>query len=143
MKKVPLAKVYEALSAISSKRVIMNDTEAIVYSSDNKKQYKVQWLDNKYTSNDNATYWQGYSGYPVIAVLMLQKKISYNEEILSFFKDINWHDLNTKHKRNYEKAIKEFLELYSTEEQNLIVNSILKSYQELEKVDIQIVRKLD
>ena len=71
MKKVPLAKVYEALSAISSKRVIMNDTEAIVYSSDNKKQYKVQWLDNKYTSNDNATYWQGYSGYPVIAVLML------------------------------------------------------------------------
>ena len=108
MKIPPVIKVYEALSVIASKRFKFQNNEAIIYSSDYQKQYQVKWLENKYYANDNGSYWQGYPGYPIIAVLMLQKKLLYTEDILKYFKNINWHDLNLEYKRDYNKVIEVF-----------------------------------
>jgi len=106
----PIEKVHEAFSAVIDERVKLFNDYAIVSSSDYKKEYTVQWRNNDYSSNDNASYWQGYIGYPVIAVLMIQNKISYDTEIASYFKGINWKELNIKHKNNFPKAVLLILE---------------------------------
>ena len=90
MKKLPpVEKIYEAYSAISDKRVVMEENSAKVFSSDKSKEYTVTWNDDIYSSNDNASYWQGYAGYPMIAVLMLQNRISSDSSVTEFFKNIN------------------------------------------------------
>ena len=66
----PIEKIYEAYSAIADNRIALHENYAAVLSSDKSKEYTVGWNGNVYTSDDNATYWQGYAGYPVIAVLM-------------------------------------------------------------------------
>lgn len=142
MKHPPVAKVYEALTAIASNRIELNSDHAIVYSSDNKKSYQIKWNETEYTSNDNATYWQGYPGYPVIAVLMLQGKLSYNEEILPYLKDINWHELNEQYKRNYDEAILNVLKNLEPETQENIKESVEYIYKQLINLDIKIVKKL-
>ena len=71
----PIEKIHEAYSAIADERVALKENEAEVKSSDLSKKYLVTWKDDTYSSNDNASYWQGYIGYPVIAVLMLQGKL--------------------------------------------------------------------
>ena len=73
----PEEKVYEAFSAIGDGRVEMHDGFAVVRSSDGSRQYTVEWDGNKYTSDDSATFWQGYPGYPVIAVLLLSIRYSH------------------------------------------------------------------
>ena len=72
----PIAKVYEAWSAVADGRMVLHPNErcATVASSNAQKEYTVTWdeADAVHSSKDNATYWQGYAGYPVIAVLMEQ-----------------------------------------------------------------------
>ena len=76
MKKLPpIQKILEAYTAIVDNNVNLTENEAKVKSSNGAKTYTVSWENDVYHSNDNATYWQGYAGYPVIAVLMLQGKL--------------------------------------------------------------------
>ena len=142
MKQPPVAKVYEALTAIASNRIELKESEAIAYSSDNKKSYKIEWNDNEYSSNDNATFWQGYAGYPVIAVLLLQGKISYNEEILPYLKDINWHEINEQFKRNYDQAVESVLNKLDKDTKENIIKNVKQIYNDLLNLDIKIVRKI-
>jgi len=109
MKLPPLEKIPEAYSAIADQRVEMGEGQALVKSSDGQKRYLVEWAGDLYSSNDNATYWQGYPGYPVIAVLLLQGRLSYKREDALKFKGINWRKLNTDHKNNYASALNEVL----------------------------------
>ncbi len=119
MKIGPVEKIYEALSAIADDRVkfiteegcLMPTAQGVakVTSSDGKKTYTVTWQGEDYTSNDNATYWQGYAGYPVIAVLMLQGRLPLDRNIAELFKDINWTELNASHKRDYAAALDEVM----------------------------------
>lgn len=119
MKIGPVEKIYEALSAIADNRVkfiteegcLMPTAQGVakVTSSDGKKTYTVTWQGEDYTSNDNATYWQGYAGYPVIAVLMLQGRLPLDRNIAELFKDINWTELNASHKRDYAAALDEVM----------------------------------
>ncbi len=106
----PIEKIYEAFSAVADGRVKMTDGRAAVTSSDNKKEYTVEWSENVYSSNDNASYWQGYMGYPLIAVLMMQCRIIYDETTATFFKGINWKKLNADHRNDYAKAAGAVLE---------------------------------
>ena len=138
----PIAKIYEAYTCIADKRIEMKENEAIVSSSDGKKSYKIKWKNNDYTSNDNATFWQGYPGYPVIAILMLQNKLSYNEEIVNLFTNINWHELNDKYKRDYDKAVEEVLSNIDFDTET-IKKETEKIYEEIKNLDIQIKRKLE
>ncbi len=108
----PLIKVYEAMGAIADNRVhITSDSEASVTSSDKSKKYIVTFdlSNNAIRANDNGSYWQGYLGYPTIAVLMKLDKLPCNERLAEYLKDIKWKKLNEKNKRDYEKTIEEVL----------------------------------
>ena len=103
----PIEKVYEAWTAIADGRVTMSENQALVSSSDGTKVYTVKFKGDIYSSDDNATYWQGYPGYPVIAVLMLQGRLTFDKDIAEQFKDINWTELNKKYKNKYSEAVAE------------------------------------
>ena len=106
MKKYPpVEKIYEAWSAVADGRVSMGVNRATVTSSDRAKEYVVSWDGQAYASTDNATVWQGYAGYPVIAVLMLQGKLPFDENIAGLFREINWTKANAEAKRDYAKAV--------------------------------------
>lgn len=113
-KPTPIAKIYEALSAVADGRVELcsPESKAIVTSSAHTKRYTVMISDGLYTSNDNATYWQHYAGYPIIAVFIKQGRISLPPDsrlLLKHFKNINWKRLNTENKNHYDKSISQFL----------------------------------
>ena len=105
----PMEKIHEAYGALADGRVRMDDTSAAVTSSDGAKQYTVNWEGDTYSSNDNASYWQGYMGYPLIAVLMMQGLAPYDEAIAVHFKGINWKERNTAHKNKYAKVAAEIM----------------------------------
>ena len=134
----PIEKVHEAFSAVVDNRVNLNENFAKVSSSDYSKKYIIEWKDNEYSSNDNASYYKGCIGYPVIAVLMLQNKIDFNVEIAKYFTGINWKALNTKHKNNYSIAVAEILNQLQnkgvdTDSINAEVNRI---YEQIKGIDI-------
>lgn len=134
----PIEKIHEAYGALADGRVEMGEEEASVTSSDGTKQYTVAWQDDMYASNDNASYWQGYMGYPVIAVLMLQGRVSYDKDIASHFRGINWKALNTAHKNKYDKAVAEVMEGLKEKgvDCDKIHAEIRKVYGELNALDI-------
>lgn len=137
----PIAKIYEAYSCIADNRIIIKEHKASVKSSDNQKTYEVKWQENNYSSTDNASFWQGYAGYPVIAVLMLQGKLPYFKECIPYFQKINWHALNEKYKRNYDAAIDEVLNSLHFDI-NKIKKETEKTYEFLKNMEINIKRKI-
>ena len=81
----PLAKVYEALGAIGDGRVRIEDTHhASVTSSDGAKVYTVETSADgtEISSNDNASFWQGYLGYPAIAMLIVRGLIDADQNAI-------------------------------------------------------------
>ena len=135
------SKIAESYSTIIDNRVNLLENEAIVKSSNGEKEYLIKWKDNLYYSNDNSSYWQGIIGYPVIAVLMMQNKLSLNKDILKYFKGINWNKLNKEDKRNYELSLEKVLEKASLEEKELIYKEINKVYDEIKNLNIELTRK--
>ena len=136
-----MEKIPEAYTTIEDGRINLYNDYALVKSSNNEKEYLIKWQDNIYYSNDNSTYWQGYPGYPIIAVLMLQGKISLNREISKYFQNINWHELNKQNKRNYQKSLEDILKDISPKEQENINKEIKKVFMEIQKLDIELTRK--
>ena len=102
----PIEKIYEAYSVLADERLDMKEeqNEAVITSSDQAKHYTVRWEGTHYTSNDNATFWAGYPGYPVLAVWMAQGILPVNREIAGQFRQVNWNELNRQYRRNYSKA---------------------------------------
>ncbi len=133
----PIEKVYEAYSAIADGRITMHDTYALVKSSDEKKTYEVSWNGTVYASSDNATYWQGYPGYPVLAVLMLQGKLPYRKETADKMKNVPWKKWNDQYKRDYAAAAEHvFQELeekgIETEDIRTDAEAVMKALSALE-----------
>lgn len=137
----PIEKIPEAYTAIEDNRVTIYENYATVNSSDNQKKYLIKWKDNLYFSDDNSTYWQGYLGYPVLAVLMLQGKLSLNKEISKYFKNINWNKLNKENKRDYKKSVAAILENVSEEEKKLIYLEMDKVFAEIKELNIELTKK--
>lgn len=140
----PIEKLYEAYSALADKRVTIEGDLATVTSSDGAKTYKVEWHDNTYSSTDNATLWQGYAGYPVISVLILQKKLSVADDMIARFSGINWNSLNKKHKRDYRAALLEVFEQkqFTEEEIDRIETATKQAFEQLKSLPLEIVRKV-
>lgn len=137
----PKEKIYEAYSAIADGRVTLLASEALVQSSDFQKTYTVRFLDDTYSSNDNATFWQGYPGYPVISVLLLQGRLPFDNTIIPRFSNINWHALNEKYKRNYQKAVDEVLaKLAPTADIESIRRNVVLVWESLRDLPISIKR---
>ena len=108
----PVAKVYEALSAIAEGRVrITAPGRAEVVSSAGDKTYAVTWSEDgrQISSNDNASMWQGYTGYPIIAVLLATGRIPYDPAVAALLAGVPWHDLNERFKRDYDAAVESVL----------------------------------
>ncbi len=104
----PKAKVYEALSAVADERVRLFDAyKAEVTSSSGDKKYTVEWSEDgkAFSSNDNASYWQGYIGYPIIAVLLTTGRVPHNAAALTHLRGVEWKKLNKQHKNDYDKAV--------------------------------------
>src|SRR5580658_6935127 len=96
----PPIKIYEALGAIGGGRVRATDSGAApnaweVVSSDGSKTYRVEISADgrEISSNDNASYWQGYLGYPAIAVLMARGKLHASAEATRMLAGIPWKEL--------------------------------------------------
>lgn len=104
----PPAKVYEAFSALADGRVRIEEPgRATVRSSAGDKTYAVEWTGDfeAVSSNDNASYWQGYLGYPIVAVLIAVGKVEADETATKALAGIGWHALNDRFKRDYEAAV--------------------------------------
>ena len=135
----PLEKIYEAYSAIADQRVILKQDHGEVFSSDRSKSYTILFDKDVYSSNDNSTYWQGYAGYPVIAVLMLQGRLPLDKKIAASFKDINWNALNKEYKRDYAKAAEAAMQERGLDHET-VQKEAQKVYEALKDLDIIIKR---
>jgi hypothetical protein len=102
----PLNKVYEALGAIGDKRIEADGNRAKVYSSSRNKYYDVTYDPANFTisSNDNASYYVGYLGYPAIAMLLMKGSVTYDPRLAKYLTGFAWKDINHKFKNNYEKT---------------------------------------
>lgn len=138
VKMPPIEKIHEAYSAIADGRITMRESEADVVSSDLSKTYLVKWNKETYSSNDNASYWKGYLGYPLIAVLMLQGKLPLDEETAAHFKGINWKKRNTAHKNKFAEAVKELMDEWKESGIDCakINEEIDRVYKEIEKLTV-------
>lgn len=103
----PVEKVFEAWTAIVDGRVSLFEHHADVESSDGSKGYVVRFDNNCYSSDDNATFWRGYPGYPVLAVLMLQGRLPFDRNEALLWQGVNWKHINTRFKNDYAEAVKE------------------------------------
>ncbi|MGD0672745.1 MAG: hypothetical protein ABSB13_11735 [Candidatus Binatus sp.] len=106
----PLVKVYEALGAIGDGRVRIEDgRRATVVSSDESKTYEVETSADgrEIASNDNASYWQGYVGYPAIAVLIARGFYRPPANVTDALAGVAWKELNGKFKNDWARTIAE------------------------------------
>lgn len=106
----PLAKIYEALGAIADGRVHLEDPgHASVTSSDGEKTYTVEadYANHVISANDNASFWQGYLGYPAIAVLLLLGLFDPSPQTLSALAGVPWKVLNTNYRNDYDRALED------------------------------------
>jgi hypothetical protein len=104
----PIVKVYEALGAIGDGRVRIEDSRvAFVTSSDAAKTYEVETSADgrEIASNDNASYWQGYLGYPAIAVLLARGMYRPPANVTDALAGVPWKELNRRFKNDYAKTI--------------------------------------
>ena len=113
-------------------RIEIDGTYAYITSSDCSKKYTVVWNPDKnsFSSNDSSSYWQGYPSYPVLAVLMQMEVLYVPKDLFSYFKDINWNELNAKHKRKYAVVADEALSALAPVDKqmvDLLIDSIAKS----------------
>jgi len=135
----PKIKIYEALGCVGDDRIELDGSEAKVYSSSGNKFYSVKYDSqaNAIMSNDNGSYWQGYIGYPAIAYLMKIGVIKINQIYAEALKGIQWKDINTEFKNDFEKTIAYVHEVL--QEKGISVDEFLK---EIDGIDMQI-RKMN
>jgi hypothetical protein len=135
----PAAKVYEALSALADGRVrLLAPGRAEVTSSEGDKVYSVEWSEDgrRITANDNASYWQGYTGYPIIAVLLATGCIPYDPDVAGLLAEVPWHDLNERFKRDYDAAVESVLQDIERRggDRGAIVRQVESIYRRLESL---------
>lgn len=106
----PAAKIYEAIGALGDGRVtLIDDSHARVRSSGGEKSYDVEMSADgrEVSSNDNASYWQGYLGYPGIAVMLARGFLKVNPAAVKALTGVPWKELNRRFRNDYAKTIAE------------------------------------
>lgn len=138
----PKAKIYEALTAVADGRVKLKDGQtAEVVSSDGTKTYIVEWSADlgQITSNDNASYWQGYIGYPIIAVLMVLGRLDFDETVAQTLSGINWKKTNRRFRNDYDKAVESVLLNLDVEIglRQTVVSEVDKIFSQIETLELE------
>lgn len=102
------------MGAIGDGRVRAVDDDAArsvweVVSSDGSKTYRVEVSANgrEVSSNDNASYWQGYLGYPAIAVLISRGALRVTPGATRLLAGISWKEVNRRYRNEYERTTAE------------------------------------
>ena len=142
----PKAKIFEALGAIADQRVHLVDSgKAEVVSSSGGKTYIVEWSEDltSFSSNDNASYWQGYIGYPIIAVLMKIGQLEFSNEAAHALSGIPWKQINQQYKNNYEKTIDDVLTRVEANgvDRTIITTEVERLSKHLEKLALKRLAK--
>lgn len=105
----PIAKVYEACSALADDRILVKEHEALVDSSDYAKTYTVRFHNDEVSSNDNATVWQHYPGYPILALWMKKGILPVNMDILPAFAILTGKNATLSIKTGMRRPLTNFL----------------------------------
>lgn len=148
LKLPPPEKVLEAWSAIGANRIKLLSPpqsfsgEAEVTSSDSSKTYKLSWDGSSYRSSDNATVWQGYAGYPVLALLMLKGLLPLPRDYTRMFASLNWNKLNRDARGNYAAAAREAFKILGLDQENInkIEGLVKETLDILSGMDITVSR---
>jgi hypothetical protein len=107
--------VYEAFTAIVDGRVAKSgEGKYKCFSSSGNKFYSLI-LEKEgelfsFMSNDNMAYYRKEFSYPMLAVLILEKLILVDMQVVNYFEDIFWKEINTRNKNDYMKSVNEVLE---------------------------------
>ena len=136
----PRAKVFEAFTAVADGRVrITGPGAAAVTSSGGDKAYDVEWSDDdrRITANDNASYWQGYLGYPIVAVLLARGKLHAREDAVAALTGVAWHELNQRYRRDYDAAVAHVLGGLPGGDAATVEAEVDRVLAELAKLDLQ------
>jgi len=138
----PKAKIYEALSAIGDGRVTLKEgRQAEVVSSSGTKTYLVEWSEDQsaITANDNASYWQGYMGYPIIAILMLLGRLSFKKEVANLLSGILWKKINKQFRNDYTKATESVLDQLEAKgtPRETITSEVDRIMVQIEKLELE------
>ncbi|HEY4505303.1 MAG TPA: hypothetical protein VJG67_01290 [Candidatus Paceibacterota bacterium] len=130
-------KVYEALGALADGRVEATGDTGKVYSSSRKKFYDVSYdpINQAIMSNDNASYWQGYLGYPAIAFLIKIGVVSYDKKIADLLAGIAWKELHQKMK-NFDKEWAFILESKTEAEKKILKDFGEKVMKEIKSLNL-------
>jgi hypothetical protein len=86
-------KAYEAIGALADGRIERADDDSWrVHSSMGDKTYTVELGADRreIAANDHASYWQGYLGYPAIAVLLVRGLQAVDRSAVEALKGIPW-----------------------------------------------------
>lgn len=137
----PVPKIYEALGTVADGRIELNGDTAKVFSSSGQKFYEVQYdpAENAIMANDNASYWQGYLGYPAIAMLFKLGVLEYKAELAGLLKGIAWKDLNQKFKNNFEKTVAHIEESMSDEDREKLHAYISQIDKDIKKLKLSLL----
>jgi hypothetical protein len=138
----PKAKIYEAMSAVADNRItITGTTSAEVTSSSHDKTYTVVWSEGLtgITSNDNASYWQSYIGYPIIAVLMVLGRLDFDGRVAQALSGIAWKKMNRRFRNDYDKAVESVLLNLDVEPglRRTVVSEVDKIFNHLETLELE------
>ncbi len=102
LRQPPRIKVLEAAAAVADGRVErLGEHTFLVHSSDGSRLYRV-YVDPERGvaySDDNGTRYRGYVGYPILAALMVQGVLPYDERIGEALRGIPWRRLNEQYRR--------------------------------------------
>ncbi len=136
----PRAKVFEAFTAVADGRVrLTGPGSATVVSSGGDKTYDVEWSEDggTVTANDNASYWQGYLGYPIVAVLLARGELHAAEVAVAALAGVPWHELNQRHKRDYDAAVAHVLGELPDGDAATVVAEVERVLAQLAALDLQ------
>lgn len=139
----PVIKIYEALGAVSDKRLDISATSAKVYSSSGNKFYDVIYDPEKQEimANDNGSYWKGYLGYPSIAYLMATGVLSYENSLGSLLRGVAWKDINQKFNNDFDKTLQSILSAKTEEEIRDLEDFTAKVDGEIKKLRLRLLGK--
>ncbi len=139
----PDIKIYEALGAVADGRVKVNGNRAQIFSSSGNKFYDVEYdaESGSIMTNDNASYWKGYLGYPAIAYLMSTGVLTYDTTLGSLMQGIGWKDINTKFKNNFLKTLEFICKDLSAETRESLYDYVQLVQREIADLNLSLLGK--
>jgi len=138
----PRIKVLEALSAIADGRVRREGDHYVIVSSDGSRSYTVYVDEGRglVYSNDNGTVYRGYVGYPIMSVLMMLGKLSFDKELSNGLRGIPWRELNEKFK-NYNAVMEVIRGRVGEDKWPLYERFIDKVLGELRRLNLRLMER--